>query len=161
MPNATALVSSIELKIEHTPTRPATSVPSDRLQGKDFSRYKVLTLLKQHPDLSQHDIARRLGISNGGMRYCLSALIEKGLVKLGNLSSSKHKLGYVYLLTPQGMPPKAALASQFLQRKMAEYEALRVVIAALKSEVRQLVLAAASEWLQQKLFSSIGHHRRI
>jgi len=77
-------------------------------------------------------MARRLGISNGSVHYCLSALMEKGLVKLGNFASSKHKLGYVYLLTPQGMAQKAAMASRFLERKMAEYEALRAEIETLK-----------------------------
>jgi predicted transcriptional regulator len=67
---------------------------SARSQDKDFIHYKVLTLLKQYPDLSQRDMAKRLGISNGGMHYCLSALMDKGLVKLGNFANSKHKLGY-------------------------------------------------------------------
>ena len=133
-PPSTYQSSSTVLTLEHPLTLPATVMPSDRSQDKDFIHYKVLTLLKQHPDLSQRDMAQRLGISNGGMHYCLSALMEKGLVKLGNFASSKHKLGYVYLLTPQGMAQKAAMASRFLERKMAEYEALRVEIATLKSE---------------------------
>ncbi len=57
--------------------------------------------------------------------------MEKGLVKLGNFASSKHKLGYVYLLTPQGMAQKAAMASRFLERKIEEYEALKAEIATL------------------------------
>ena len=126
--------SSTVLTLEHSPTLAATIMLSGRSQDKDFIHYKVLTFLKQHPDLSQRDMAQRLGISNGGMHYCLSALMDKGLVKLGNFASSKHKLGYVYLLTPQGMAQKAAMASRFLERKMAEYEALRVEIATLKSE---------------------------
>jgi EPS-associated MarR family transcriptional regulator len=120
------------LTLEHPPTLPATAMPSARSQDKDFIHYKVLTLLKQHPDLSQRDMAQRLGISNGGMHYCLSALMEKGLVKLGNFANSKHKLGYFYLLTPQGIAQKTAMTSRFLERKMAEYEALRAEIEVLK-----------------------------
>jgi EPS-associated MarR family transcriptional regulator len=124
--------SSTLLTLEHRPSLAATVMPSERLQDKDFIHYKVLTLLKQYPDLSQRDMAQRLGISNGGMHYCLSALMDKGLVKLGNFASSKHKLGYVYLLTPQGFAHKTAMTSRFLERKMAEYEALRAEIEALR-----------------------------
>ncbi len=116
-------------------------MPSARSQDKDFIHYKILTLLKQHPDLSQRDMAQRLGISNGGMHYCLIALMEKGLVKLGNFASSKHKLGYVYLLTPQGVAQKAAMASLFLERKMAEYEALQVEIETLKADTQSATFA--------------------
>ena len=115
---------------------------SDRTEAKDFTHYKVLLLLKQHPDLSQREMAQRLGISNGGMHYCLSALMDKGLIKLGNFASSKHKLGYVYLLTPQGIAQKTAMASRFLERKMVEYEALRAEIAALEADSRPTIQAA-------------------
>ena len=108
---------------------------SDRTEAKDFTHYKVLQLLKQHPDLSQREMAQRLGISNGGMHYCLGALMDKGLIKLGNFASSKHKLGYVYLLTPLGIAEKAALTTRFLSRKMKEYEALKLELETLTSEV--------------------------
>ena len=84
--------------------------------------------------MSQRDMAKRLGISNGGMHYCLNALMDKGLIKLGNFASSKHKLGYFYLLTPKGIAQKTAMTSRFLERKMAEYEALRDEIEALKRD---------------------------
>jgi EPS-associated MarR family transcriptional regulator len=139
--HSTAISLPTVLTLEHSPNRPATVMPSDLSQGKDFIHYRVLTLLKQHPDLSQRDMAQRLGISNGGMHYCLSALMDKGLVKLGNFASSKHKLGYVYLLTPQGMAQKAAMASRFLERKIAEYEALQAEIASLKADAQSATVA--------------------
>ena len=117
---------------------------SDRTEAKDFTHYKVLQLLKQHPDLSQREMAQRLGISNGGMHYCLSALMDKGLIKLGNFASSNHKLGYVYLLTPQGIAQKTAIASRFLERKMVEYEALKAEIASLKAEAQGTTIAKAN-----------------
>ncbi len=84
------------------------------------------------------------------MHYCLSALMDKGLVKLSNFASSKHKLGYVYLPTPQGMAQKAAMASRFLERKMAEYEALRSEIEVLKSEASQAPMAQHKEATYEK-----------
>lgn len=97
--------------------------------------FRVLKLLQEQPDLSQRELASRLGVSNGKLHYCIKAMIEKGLVKLGNFAHSKHHLGYAYLLTPAGIKQKAAMTSHFLQRKLAEYEALHAEIAALKAEI--------------------------
>jgi EPS-associated MarR family transcriptional regulator len=97
--------------------------------------FRVLKHLQDNPDLSQRELARLLGVSNGKLHYCMKALIDKGLVKLGNFANSKHHLGYAYLLTPAGIAQKASMTSRFLKRKMAEYEALHAEIAALQAEV--------------------------
>ena len=107
-------------------------IESKRTNDKEFIHYRVLKLLKENPDLSQREMAKRLGISNGGMHYCLNALMEKGLIKLENFTNSRHKFGYFYMLTPKGIAQKTALTSRFLERKMAEYEALREEIEMLK-----------------------------
>jgi EPS-associated MarR family transcriptional regulator len=97
--------------------------------------FRVLKLLQDNPDLSQRDLARLLGVSNGKLHYCMKALIAKGLVKLSNFANSKHHLGYAYLLTPAGIAEKGSLTSRFLKRKMQEYEALHAEIAALQAEI--------------------------
>lgn len=114
-------------------------ITSKRADDKDFTHYRVLKLLKENPDLSQREMAQRLGISNGGMHYCLNALMEKGMIKLENFANSKHKFGYFYLLTSKGIAQKAALTGLFLERKMAEYEALRKEIEALKLDAEPQV----------------------
>lgn len=98
--------------------------------------FRVLKLLQDQPDLSQRELADKLGVSNGKVHYCMKALIDKGLVKLANFASSKHHLGYAYLLTPTGIAQKAAMTSRFLKRKTAEYEALKAEIASLRAELR-------------------------
>ena len=100
-----------------------------------MTHYKVLRILQDNPDLTQRELAERLGMSVGSLNYCLRALIDKGFVKMGNFQKSKNKFKYVYLLTPQGISEKVALTSRFLKRKMEEYDALRVEIEALKAEV--------------------------
>lgn len=105
--------------------------------------FRVLRLLQEHPDLSQRELATELGVSNGKLHYCLNALIEKGLVKLGNFASSRHHLGYAYLLTPKGIAQKARMTGNFLKRKMAEYEALQAEIAALQKEMKTRDLPAS------------------
>jgi EPS-associated MarR family transcriptional regulator len=97
--------------------------------------FRVLKHLQDRPDLSQRELARLLGVSNGKLHYCLKALIDKGLVKLGNFANSKHHLGYAYLLTPAGIAQKASMTSRFLVRKLAEYEALQQEISILQSEM--------------------------
>lgn len=94
-----------------------------------------MRILQENPDLTQRELAERLGISVSGLNYCLKALMEKGLVKMKNFAYSKNKFGYVYVLTPSGMTEKAAITHRFLQRKIAEYEALKLEIEALTSEV--------------------------
>lgn len=108
---------------------------STHAQQTEDLHFRVLKLLQDKPDISQRDLAAQLGISHGKMNYCLNALMEKGLVKLQNFSNSQHRWRYAYVLTPDGFARKAALTSRFLKRKMAEYEALRAEIEALKSEL--------------------------
>ncbi len=98
-------------------------------------QFEVLRRLEQSPDLSQRILAKELGISLGSINFCFQALMEKGWIKMHNFSQSKHKLGYIYLLTPEGILEKSKLTAEFLRRKIAEYEALQAEIDTLKSEM--------------------------
>jgi EPS-associated MarR family transcriptional regulator len=113
---------------------PATSTSRQTRQQED-TRFRLMQILHVNPNISQREMAKALGISFGGVNYCLNALMAKGLVKVQNFSQSQNKFGYVYLLTPAGIAEKMALTSSFLKRKMDEYEALRVEIEALQSEI--------------------------
>jgi EPS-associated MarR family transcriptional regulator len=95
---------------------------------------KIMRLLQENPDLTQRELAEQSGVSVGSVNYCLQALMEKGWVKMGNFKKSKNKFKYVYLITPQGIVEKMALTSEFLKRKMEEYEVLKMEIKALKAE---------------------------
>jgi EPS-associated MarR family transcriptional regulator len=106
--------------------------PPERLEDVHF---RVLRLLAEHPYYSQREIALALGVSLGGVNYCLQALITKGLVKVENFKASPHKRGYWHVLTSQGLAERAALTARFLKRKLAEYDALTAEIAALEADV--------------------------
>jgi len=93
-----------------------------------------MRLIETNPTASQRDIAKSLGISLGAVNYCLNALVGVGFVKVRNFRASDNKLRYAYILTPKGAAEKAAIAGAFLQRKMQEYEALKVEIEALQQE---------------------------
>lgn len=111
---------------------------SDKIaQKREDVHFRVLRLLESRPDASQREIAEELGMSLGAINFCVKALIEKGHIKLGNFKASKNKLGYVYLLTPEGIAHRARLAAGFIERKMAEYEAIRTELEQLCGEFIQ------------------------
>ncbi len=84
--------------------------------------------------MSQRELAEAVGISVGSAHYVLNALIERGMVKLGNFSASQDKRRYAYFLTPKGAAEKAAITGRFLARKLEEYEALKREIDELRGE---------------------------
>lgn len=66
---------------------------------------------------------------------CVTALLDKGWVKMQKFHDSKRKRAYLYLLTPAGIAQKTALTLRFLERKMAEYDRLREEIESLQREI--------------------------
>jgi len=101
----------------------------------DDVSFRVLRVLQDTPDLSQRQIASALGVSVGAVNYCLRALAQKGQIKVRNFQSSRNKLRYAYILTPQGLAEKTRLTGAFLKRKMAEYETLKAEIDSLEAEL--------------------------
>lgn len=99
------------------------------------AHFRVLQILGEHPEINQRDLAQRLGVSLGKTNYLLNALIEKGWIKIGNFQRSDEKLRKIaYLLTPAGIRQRIHLTQGYLARKEAEYEALKVEIAALRRQ---------------------------
>ena len=112
------------------------SVPESTVNPKTQETHlKVLRHLEENPDVTQRELAEALGISLGKANYCLKALINKGMVKAKNFKNSANKRAYLYILTPKGIETKARISVKFLKRKVEEYEALRLEIEQLKSEL--------------------------
>ena len=103
---------------------------------QEDTHFRIMRILQENPDLTQRELAEKLGVSVGGLNYCLKALMEKGWLKMQNFQNSKNKFKYVYLLTPQGIAEKVALTSRFLDRKMQEYETLKAEIESLHQDVK-------------------------
>jgi EPS-associated MarR family transcriptional regulator len=99
--------------------------------------FKVLHLLDKEPELTQRELSQKLGISLGGVNYCLKALIEIGHIKAGNFSKNPNKSVYLYLLTPLGIAKKAKLTAGFLNRKMEEYQSLKKEIDEIKLKLKK------------------------
>ena len=102
----------------------------------ESTRYRLLKLLEGNPEMSQRQLAGALGVSVGKVNFCLRALLERGLVKMGNFRDSNNKLGYAYYLTPKGAREKIRTTAGFLKRKVAEYQVMEKEIEELKREVR-------------------------
>ena len=101
---------------------------------REEAQFQVMRLIAQNPELTTRQIAQEVGVSTGAAYYCLTALIEKGFVKLENFSKNPRKGQYAYVLTPRGIREKALLTVKFLERKLEEYEALKSEIAELEYE---------------------------
>ena len=115
---------------------------SRQAQTQEDTNFRVMRILQENPDLTQRELAEKLGVSVGGLNYCLKALMDKGWVKMQNFQKSKNKFKYVYLLTPKGIAEKVALTSRFLDRKIKEYETLKTEIESLHKDVSRLTKKA-------------------
>ena len=100
----------------------------------DDIRHKIFKAIEEEPEISQRELAIRLGVSLGKTNFCLQALMEKGWIKVQNFKNNKNKLAYAYLLTPSGIEEKAKVTVRYLRHKMNEYEILKREIEELSKE---------------------------
>ena len=107
---------------------------SRREEQQEDVRLRVMRLIKGNPELSSRQVADQVGISNGSAYYVLTALVEKGFVKLENFKNNPRKGQYAYLLTPKGVREKSLLTHRFIERKRQEFDDLRAEIELLERE---------------------------
>ena len=84
--------------------------------GQD--KLNVLREIIRNPEATQRELAQDLGFSLGKLNYILSALKDKGLVKIKNFRKNPNKLNYFYVLTPKGISVKTSLTLNFMKRKI-------------------------------------------
>lgn len=104
-------------------------------------QFRILRLLQGNPEMSQRDLAKAVGVSTGGIHYVLNALLDKGLLKLGNFTAAEDKRRYAYVLTPKGIAKRTDLTKRFLVRKVAEYEQLKAEIEEVGSDLSDAEIA--------------------
>ena len=93
--------------------------------NKNNEYFEILRTLNNSTQLSQRQMAKKLGFSLGKLNYCLKELKKKGLLKLKNFSNQKKKITYLqYVLTPKGVSERTKLTMNFMKKKMREYEEL-------------------------------------
>jgi len=91
--------------------------------------YRLLKLIDRKPEISQRELADKMGLSLGKMNYCLKAFVSRGLVKVNNFRRNDNKLAYAYLLTPKGIEEKSRVTVRFFRRVEVEYESLKREVA--------------------------------
>tara|TARA_B110000003_G_C16441589_1_gene454257 strand:- start:84 stop:407 length:324 start_codon:yes stop_codon:yes gene_type:complete len=86
---------------------------------------EILRKIEANPNLTQRQMAKNLDMSLGKINYLIQALLSKGFLMVSNFKGSDNKLGYLYLLTPEGVETKKKLTILFLQRKSEEFDKLK------------------------------------
>ena len=76
-----------------------------------------------------------MGVALGSVNYCLTALIDKGYIKLENFRHADNRLAYAYNLTPAGIEAKLQLTYRFLKRRLKEYTEIKAQIQTLGTEL--------------------------
>ena len=94
---------------------------------------RILEQIEQDPDITQADLAARLGVAVGSVNWYLKRLINKGYVKVRQMQRRRLR----YLITPQGMAEKARLTASFMQVSMRLYRETREAAKRYLTEIRQ------------------------
>jgi EPS-associated MarR family transcriptional regulator len=115
-------------------------IPEFKVHGMNSNfeqeiRYHLLQILSRESELSQRDMAERIGISLGKVNFCVSELAKRGFIEIIRFKSAKNKMPYTYMLTPRGIQEKAILTVRFLKQKLVEYEEIKHQIRQLASEL--------------------------
>ncbi len=96
-------------------------------KGLEDNSYRELRLLEEvdsSPDLSQRQLARRLGIALGVANLLVRRLATKGYIKVTHLSWKR----WVYVVTPRGMARKVQLTLVYIDRFMHHYRRVRQIL---------------------------------
>jgi DNA-binding MarR family transcriptional regulator len=94
---------------------------------------RILEQVEQNPDITQADLAARLGVAVGSVNWYLKRLINKGYIKVRQMQRRRLR----YLITPQGVAEKARLTASFMQVSMRLYRETRQAAKRYLAEVRQ------------------------
>jgi len=70
-------------------------------------------MLQDNPDMTQREIAEKLGISTSGLNYCLKALIDKGWVKVQTSAKVKTSLAISMCSRLRVLPRRRCLLAAF------------------------------------------------
>lgn len=78
---------------------------------------RALDAIEESPQISQRDLASKLGIAVGLANACLKTMAAKGFIKVSRINSRK----LVYMLTPLGFAERARLSQAYIQYTVGFY----------------------------------------
>lgn len=115
-----------------------------------YRSFLLLSELSGDQQLSQREIAKRLGIALGLVNSYLKNLVSKGFIRINNYPKNR----YAYLLTPTGFAEKSRLAYQHLSYFSGLYTVAR-------QDYLQLFRALAAEGVKGVAFCGIDEVAEI
>lgn len=92
---------------------------------------KMLEHIEEDPDITQADLAARVGIAIGTANWYLKRLTAKGFVKVKQLQRRRLR----YIITPQGIAERSRLAVSYLEVSMRLYRETRAEAQRLLAQV--------------------------
>ena len=98
----------------------------------------LLNLLQEEPELTQREMNRKMGVSLGKINYCISALTNKGMIKVERFKKVENKSAYIYRLTPKGLEELSNLTISFLKIKIIEYDKIKKEIKSLSKQIDKI-----------------------
>lgn len=99
---------------------------------------KLLDLLQRKPELTQREMNKKMRVSLGKINYCISALTEKGMIRVERFKKHENKSAYMYRITPKGFEELANLTISFLKIKIREYDRIKKEIKSLSEKVEKI-----------------------
>src|SRR3972149_6101734 len=93
---------------------------------------KILEHIGENPDITQTELAARIGIAIGTVNWYLKRLTAKGFVKVKQLQRRRLR----YLITPHGITERSRLAMSYLEVSMRLYRETRTEAQRLLEQVR-------------------------
>jgi len=99
---------------------------------KDYD-LEILNHIEENPDITQADLATRLGVAVGSVNWYIKRLINKGYIKVTQMQRRRLR----YLLTPQGLTEKARLTREFMQMSLHWYRLTRETSQRFLTEIKQ------------------------
>jgi len=113
---------------------------NERKNLNDKSLYRELCLLsivEKNPQVSQRQLAQRLGIALGLTNVMLRSLVQKGYIRATNAGLKS----WLYNLTPEGFSLKVKLTLGYVHRVLDHYHDVRQTLA---NELAPLALNSES-----------------
>lgn len=101
------------------------------MQVDQYSDLDLLCQIEQDPDISQANLARKLGVAVGTINWHLKRLIDKGYVKVKRAQRKKLR----YIITPEGISLRARLTVKYVRNSFHLYRQMRSRVLGLLAEL--------------------------
>lgn len=93
----------------------------------------LLEQIEEDPDITQANLADRLGVAVGTVNWHIKRLINKGYIKAKRARRKKLR----YIITPEGLALRAKLTVNYVENQMRLYRQTRQQVTSYLTELQQ------------------------